>query len=87
LKNEADKKVKIEYWRNQKIIIDNCGKCKKFLFCYHDGNYFDLKIVEKTCEKKEVLEAMKRINEICNKYEASSLGLTKEIAKKIGLKL
>jgi hypothetical protein len=87
LKNEADEKVKIEYWRNQKIIIDNCGNCEKFLFCYPGGSYFDLKIVEKACEKKEVLEAMKRINKIYSRYESSSLGLTKEIAKKVGLKL
>ncbi|MEM5831591.1 MAG: hypothetical protein QXO40_05320 [Candidatus Aenigmatarchaeota archaeon] len=84
---EADEEVKIEYWKNQKIIIDNCEKCKKFLFCYPTGAYFELKKVEKACKRKEVLKAMKRINEIYSKYESSSLGLTEEIAKKVGLNL
>lgn len=86
LSKEADEETKIEYWKNQKIIIDNCEGCKNFFFCFPTGYYFELERVEKVCKKREVLNAMKKINEINSKYESSSLGLTKEIAKKAGFK-
>ncbi|MEM3507353.1 MAG: hypothetical protein QXK81_06870 [Candidatus Bathyarchaeia archaeon] len=45
--SKADEETKIEYWKNQKTIIDNCENCRKFLFCFPTGAYFDLERVER----------------------------------------
>jgi len=78
--------VKVEYWRSQKVLDDNCVKCRNFPWCFPDQMSFDLEFAAVMCPRKKVKDAMKRVKELWGKYDDSELALTEDVAKIVGIK-